>query len=106
MTLKGKKNLALEHDASPIQPHGEDISAKHHQVTTKLGAAPMKSTLSMTARQAMSLMIGSGPNVNFKRSLFSNKARIVFRSGVSSTPTTEIDIQGGETSERGHQRRC
>lgn len=29
MTLKGKRNVTLVHDASPIQPHGEDTSAKH-----------------------------------------------------------------------------
>lgn len=29
MTLKGKRNVALQHDASPIQPRGEDTSAKH-----------------------------------------------------------------------------
>jgi len=29
MTLKGKKNLTLEHDASPIQLHAEDPSANH-----------------------------------------------------------------------------
>jgi len=29
MTLKGKRNVALAHDASPIRPHGEDTSAKH-----------------------------------------------------------------------------
>lgn len=29
MTLKGKRNVTLEHDAGPIQPHGEDTSANH-----------------------------------------------------------------------------
>jgi len=27
MTLKGKRNETLQHDASPIQPHAEDTSA-------------------------------------------------------------------------------
>ena len=27
MTVKGKKNVTLEHDASPIQPRAEDTSA-------------------------------------------------------------------------------
>jgi hypothetical protein len=29
MTLKGKKNVTLEHDATPIQPHAEETSANH-----------------------------------------------------------------------------
>ena len=29
MRLKGKRNVALEPDASPIQPHAEDTSANH-----------------------------------------------------------------------------
>src|SRR6266850_584069 len=53
-----------------------------HQVTKKLGAAPMKSILSVTASQAMNLMIGTGLNENSKRSLCSPKTGIVFRSGL------------------------
>ena len=41
-----------------------------HQVTKKSGAVPMKSILSAMACQAMNWMIGTGPNVNSKRSLF------------------------------------
>jgi hypothetical protein len=41
----------------------------------------------------MRLMIGSGPSVNSKRSLSSNKAGIVFNGGIALTPKTEIDIQ-------------
>jgi len=29
MTVKDKKNVTLEHDASPIQPHAEETSANH-----------------------------------------------------------------------------
>jgi len=29
MTVKGKKNVTLEHDATPIQPHAEETSANH-----------------------------------------------------------------------------
>ncbi len=29
MTLKGNRNVRVEHDASPIQPHAEDTSANH-----------------------------------------------------------------------------
>src|SRR5277367_294911 len=49
-----------------------------HHVTKKSGAAHMKSILSGTASQAMSLMIGSGPNVNSKRSPSSHETGIVF----------------------------
>jgi len=52
----------------------------------------MRFILSVTASQAMSLMIGSGPSVNSKRSLSSSKAGIVF-SGVALTPRTEIEIR-------------
>jgi len=45
-------------------------------------------------------MIGSGPNVNSKRSLFSNEAGIVFSSGVALTRKTEIDNRRMETIER------
>jgi hypothetical protein len=70
-----------------------------HQVTKKSGAALMKFILSATASQAMNLMIGSGPNVSSKRSLFSNEAGIVFRSSATPTPRTEIDIQRTGTVE-------
>jgi hypothetical protein len=70
-----------------------------HQVTKKSGAALMKFILSATASQAMNLMIGSGPNVSSKRSLFSNEAGIVFRSSATPTPRTEIDIQRTGTME-------
>jgi hypothetical protein len=69
------------------------------QVTKKSGAAHMKFILSVTACQAMSLMIGSGLNVSSKRSLFSNEAGIVFSSSATPTPRTEIDIQRTETVE-------
>jgi hypothetical protein len=59
----------------------------------------MKSTLSEAAFQAMSLMIGSAPNANSKRSLFSNKTGIAFSSGVTPVPKTETDIQRRETFE-------
>ena len=29
MTLKGKRSVTLEHDASPIRPQAEDISENH-----------------------------------------------------------------------------
>src|SRR5258708_39370793 len=29
MKLKGKRNVTLEHDTSPIQPHAKDTSANH-----------------------------------------------------------------------------
>jgi len=63
----------------------------------------MKSISSVTTSQAMSLMIGSGPNVNSKRSLFSNDAGIVFKSSTTPTPRTEIDIQCRVTMERRNQ---
>jgi len=74
-----------------------------HQVMKKSGAASMKSILSITGSQAMSLMIGSGPNVNSKRSLFSNEVGIVFRSSSTPIPRTEIDIQRMGTTERRKQ---
>ena len=70
------------------------------QVAKKSGSAHMKSILSVAASRAMSLMIGSGPNVNSKRSLFSNEAGIVFSSGVALTRKTEIDNRRMETIER------
>jgi hypothetical protein len=70
-----------------------------HQVTKKSGAALMKFILSATASRAMNLMIGSGPNVSSKRSLFSNEAGIVFRSSATPTLRTEIDIQRTGTME-------
>lgn len=61
----------------------------------------MRSILGVTASPAASLMIGSGPNVKFKRSLFSNEAGIVFRSGVA--PKREIDIRRVARWKRGNQ---
>jgi hypothetical protein len=29
MTLKSKRNVTLEHDVSPIQPHAQDTSGNH-----------------------------------------------------------------------------
>src|SRR6266851_235917 len=70
------------------------------QVRKKSDAGRMKFILSVTASQAMRLMIGTGPNANSKRSLFSNAVGIVSRSGVAPTPKTEIDIRR-KTMERG-----
>ena len=63
------------------------------QVTKKSDYAPMRFILSVTASLATRLMIGSGPSVNFKRSLSSNKAGIVFSDGIAMTPKTEIEIR-------------
>src|SRR3977135_2065187 len=73
-----------------------------HQVTKKSDAARMKSILSATASQAMSLMIGTGPNANYKRSLFSNKAGLVLSRWLAPAPKTEIDSRRMETMERGN----
>src|SRR5882762_8130317 len=63
------------------------------QVTKKSGAAPMKSILSVTATQAMSLMTGSELNANSKSSLCSLKTGIAFSRSVTPAPRTEIDIR-------------
>jgi hypothetical protein len=65
----------------------------------KSGVAHMKSILSVTASQAMRSMIGSGPNVNSKRSLFSNEPGIASSKGIAPIPQTEIDIWRTETME-------
>src|SRR5258708_31729715 len=70
------------------------------QVTKKSGAAPMKSILSVTATQAMSLMTGSELNANSKSSLCSLKTGIAFSRSVTPAPRTEIDIRRMETMER------
>src|SRR5713226_5443967 len=70
------------------------------QVTKKSGAAPMKSILSVTATQAMSLMTGSELNANSKSSLCSLKTGIAFSRSVTPAPRTEIDIRRRETMER------
>ena len=74
-----------------------------HQVAKELGAAPMKSILSGMASRAMRLKTGSGPNVNSKRSHFSNEAGIVFGSNANPTPRMEIDIQRKEKMEGRNQ---
>jgi outer membrane protein TolC len=53
-----------------------------HPVTKKSGVAHMKSISSVAASQEMSLTIGTGPNANSKRSLFSHETGIVFNSGL------------------------
>src|SRR6266436_5419013 len=63
-----------------------------HQVTKKLGAAHMKSILSVTAYQAMNLMIGTGLNANSKRSLSSPKTGIVFRTGLPRVRNPKLTI--------------
>jgi hypothetical protein len=75
-----------------------------HQVTKKSGVAHMKSILSVTASQAMHSMIGSGPDVNSKRSLLSNEPGIASSKGIAPIPKTEIDIWRMETMEKGNQR--
>jgi hypothetical protein len=52
-----------------------------HQVTKKSGGEHMKFIWSEATSQGTSLMIGSGPNANCKRSLSSHETGIVF-SGV------------------------
>src|SRR6266850_4165697 len=63
-----------------------------HQVTRKSGAAHMKSILSVTASQAMSLMIGTGLNANSKRSLSSPKTGIAFRTGLPRVRKPKLTI--------------
>src|SRR5712664_2959282 len=70
------------------------------QVTKKSGAAPMKSILSVTATQAMSLMTGSELNANSKSSLCSLKTGIAFSRSVTPAPRTEIEIRRMEMMER------
>src|SRR5882762_3361656 len=53
-----------------------------HQVTKKSGAAHTKSISSVATSQAMRLTIGSGPNANSKRLLFSHETGIAFSSGL------------------------
>jgi hypothetical protein len=64
----------------------------------------MKSILSVTVSQAMNWLIGSGPNVNSKRSLFSNEPGIALSEEIAPIPKTEIDIWRWKTMERGNQR--
>src|SRR5713226_490901 len=71
------------------------------QAMKKSDSAPMRFILSVTASLATRLMIGSGPSVNFKRSLSSNKAGIVFSDGIAMTPKTEIEIRRMEKDEKG-----
>src|SRR5437899_1525723 len=70
------------------------------QVTKKSGTAPMKSILSVTATQPMSLMTRSELNANSKGSLCSLKTGIAFSRSVTPAPRTEIDIRRMETMER------
>src|SRR5882762_1150986 len=53
-----------------------------HRVTKRSGVAHMKSIWSVATSQATRLTIGSGPNENSKRSLFSHETGIVFSSGL------------------------
>src|SRR3979490_372701 len=69
-----------------------------HQARRKSGAAHMKSILSVTASQAMSLMIGTGLNANSKRSLSSRKTGIVFRTGLPRVRKPKLTI--GATRKR------
>jgi len=75
-----------------------------HQVTNRSGVAPMKNILSVTASQAMRSMIGSGPKVNSKRSLFSNEPGIIASEEIAPIPKTEIDIWRMENDGKGNQR--
>jgi hypothetical protein len=75
-----------------------------HQAMKTSGVAHMKSILSVTASQAMRSMIGSGPNGNSKRLLFSNEPGIASNKGIAPIPKTEIDIWRMETMEKGNQR--
>src|SRR6266481_5862894 len=63
-----------------------------HQVTRKSGAAHMKSILSVTASQAMNLMMGTGLNANSKSSLCSPKTGIVFRTGLPRVRNPKLTI--------------
>ena len=71
-----------------------------HQVMKKSDAALTKSILSTADSQAVNLMIGCKPNVNFKKSLFLRKTGIVFSDGVAPVQEAEIDIRRMETMER------
>ncbi|HEV7966470.1 MAG TPA: hypothetical protein VGP19_02805 [Candidatus Acidoferrales bacterium] len=69
-------------------------------VTKKSGAAHMKSILSVQASQAMNLMIGRGPNANFKSSLFLQETGTAFAGGFLPFPKAERHIRPVETRDR------
>src|SRR5260370_2342136 len=79
----------LKTNAMLIQSFAQHLSSRRqtrhlnarHQVTKKSGGAHMKSISSVTAAQGTSLMIGSGPNANSKRSVFSHETGIAFNNG-------------------------
>ena len=67
-----------------------------NRITTRSGAALMKSISRAAVSQAANLMIGSGPSANSGRSLFPHQTGIVL-SGIGEILGTEIEIQRAET---------
>jgi hypothetical protein len=65
------------------------------RITTRSGAALMKSISRAAVSQAANLMIGSGPSANSERSRFSHQTGIVL-SSIAAILETEIEIQHAE----------
>src|SRR6266436_625820 len=74
------------------------------RITTRSGAALMKSISRAAVSQAVNLMIGSGPSANSERSLFSHKTGIVL-SSIAAILETEIEIQRAENNGKEKPRR-
>jgi hypothetical protein len=80
MKLNGQRNVTLEQDATPIQPHTEDALANHAPSHEEIRRRAYEIYLERDPMQAVRLMIGSGQNVNSKRSLYSHETGIAFRT--------------------------
>jgi len=92
MTVKGKRNVTLERDASPIPPRAEDTSRNHAPSQEEIRRRAYEIYLERDGVQAMSLMIGTGLNANSKRSLCSPKTGIVFRTGLPRVRKPKLTI--------------
>ena len=80
MKLKGQRNVTLEHDATPIQPHTEDALASHAPSHEEIRRRAYEIYLERDGHAGDALMIGSAQNANSKRSFFSHETGIVFRT--------------------------
>jgi hypothetical protein len=91
--------MALKHRQSSKQKKHPWVTG---QLKIKSGSAHTNSISSAAPIPAKNLTIGSEPNANSRRLLFSHEAGIASSNGVSAAPKTESDIRRMAPMERGN----
>jgi hypothetical protein len=103
MTLKGKRNQTLEHDASPVQPHAEDTSANHAPSQEEIRSRAYEIYLERDGLPGDALDDWLRAERELQKVALFARDWNRLRQRVAQTPKAEIDIRPMEAKERGNQ---